>query len=133
MIWTGLDELREGLRQLPAALTGEASHLVEGAANGAAATIKADYPVRTGKLRNSLSVDVKTSGLVASAIVKNTDPIAFIWEHGTQARHNAVGANRGSMPPGNLFIPTVMRKRRQMYAELKDLLVRHGLLATGEP
>jgi hypothetical protein len=36
------------------------------------------------------------------------------------------------MPPGNIFIPAVMRARRLMYQQLKALLVRHGLIAQGE-
>jgi hypothetical protein len=129
----GLDELREALRNLPAELTGEASHIVEGAANGAAAQIKAKYARRTGKLGDGVSVEKVSGGrFSAGAIVKNTAKIAFVFENGTQARHTAIGANRGSMPPGHVFVPIVIRKRRQMNEQLIDLLQRNGLVVTDD-
>lgn len=131
--WNGLDELRAALRTLPADLTAEASFLVEGAANGAAAEIKAAYPVRTGTLRDGLIVSHREKGkFSAGAIVKNTSKHAWLFESGTQARHTALGANRGSMPPGHVFLPIVIRKRRQLYGQLKALLQRHGLTVRGE-
>lgn len=132
LTFSGLDELRAALRQLPAELTGEASHIVEGAANGAAASIKAGYPSRTGDLRDHVTVETMQSGFSTGAVVKNTSKLAYIFENGSQARHTAIGANRGSMPPGHVFIPIVIRKRRQMYEQLKDLLTRHGLQVSGD-
>lgn len=131
--WSGLEELRAELRRLPAELTGEASHIVEGAANAAAADIKAAYPVRTGNLRDGLTVTHFDQGrFSAGAIVKNKAKHAYIFEIGTQTRHTAIGANRGSMPPGRVFIPRVIRARRRMYELLKALLVRKGLLVSGD-
>jgi len=132
LVFDGLDELREALRNLPAELAGEASHIVEGAANGAAADIKAAYPVRTGNLRDHLTVTHVDQGKYsAGAIVKNTAKHAALFEFGTQARHTDIGANRGSMPPGRVFITRAIKARRQMYTALKDLLVRKGLLVSG--
>ena len=128
----GLSELREALRNLPGDLTGEARNEVEGAANGAAADIKRSYPVRTGNLRDGLTVTHFDQGMFSTgALVKNTAKHAFIYEYGTQARHNAIGANRGSMPPGHVFVPAVIRARRLMYERLKSMLVRHGLVVSG--
>ena len=132
LYFEGLSELREALHALPAALTGEASHIVQAAANGATATIKAAYPVRTGRLRDGVGVSLEQGPFSTSAIVKNTSKLAFIFENGSQARHTSIGANRGSMPPGHVFVPEVIRKRRQMYEQLKDLLVRHGLGVSGD-
>jgi hypothetical protein len=133
IVWNGLAELREALRNLPAELTAEASHVVEGAANAAAADIKAAYPVRTGNLRDHVFVSHRDKGrFSAGAVVKNTAKHAHLFEVGTQARHNSLGANRGSMPPGNVFIPAMIKRRRVMYEQLKALLERHGLRATGD-
>jgi hypothetical protein len=133
IVWNGLAELREQLRNLPAELTGEASHLVEGAANAAAADIKAGYPVRTGNLRDHVFVSHRDKGRFSSgAVVKNTAKHAHIFEVGTQARHNSLGANRGSMPPGNVFIPAVIKRRRAMYEQLKALIDRNGLKVSGD-
>lgn len=129
----GLAELREALRNLPADMTGEATHLVEGAANGAAAEIKAGYPRRTGHLIAGVTVSSFEHGrFSAGMIVKNTAKHAWLFENGTQARHTDLGANRGSMPPGHVFIPVVIRKRRQMYEQLKDLVARQGLVVSGD-
>ena len=134
LVFRGLDELRAALRRLPDELTMEASRIVEGAANGAAADIKAAYPVRTGNLRDHIVVTHREKGKwAAGAIVKNTAKHAWMFENGTQARHNAIGANRGSMPPGHVFIPRVIKARRLMYQQLRDLLERKGLRVTGEP
>lgn len=129
----GLAELREQLRNLPAELTAEASRIVDGAANGAAAEIKAAYPVYTGNLRDHLVVTHTEGGKwSAGAIVKNTAKHAWLVEHGSQARHTDIGANRGSMPARPIFVPAVMRARRRMYESLKQLLVRNGFQVSGD-
>ncbi len=129
-VFEGLDELRDALRTLPADLTGEASHVVEAAANGAAASIKAGYPDRTGDLRDHVFVDpfYAETPFASGYIVRNTAPLAWIFENGTQARQTAIGADRGSMPPGHVFIPIAAAKRRQMDVNLLDLVTRHGLI-----
>ncbi len=128
----GLAELREELRRLPAELTGEAGHIIEAATNAATHEIKAGYPVRTGELRDHVEGSVVTSGFAVVGTVRNTSPLAYIFENGTQARHTALGADRGVMPPGHVFIPAIARERRRMYEDLKDLLVRHGLEVSGD-
>lgn len=130
----GLAELREALRNLPAELTGEGSNIVEGEANGAALDIKSGYAAhrRTGKLQDSVEVTHGTSGFSASAMIIAKSPHAHLFENGTQARHTAIGANRGSMPPGHVFIPAMIRRRRRMYDALKALLERAGLVVGGD-
>lgn len=131
--WDGLEELRRVLRALPADLAVEASGIVLSHAEGAAREIRAAYPTRTGNLRNGVVVSKQAAGRYGTGVlVKNSAPHAFIFEHGTQARHNAIGANRGSMPPGNVFIPRVIRWRRKMYEALKALLQKNGLIPVGE-
>jgi hypothetical protein len=134
-MWEGFDEFRTALRNLPADLTGEAGHIVEATANGAAVDIKRGYAAhrRSGNLQSGVTVTHVDKGkFSAGAIVKNTAKHANIFEVGTQARHTAIGANRGSMPPGHVFVPVVVRARRRMFAQLKDMLVRHGLVVSGD-
>jgi hypothetical protein len=131
--WSGLEELKAALRSLPADLADDASDIVEGAAQAAKTEIYNAYPERTGNLRQHTTVAIRASGRYgAGAVVKNTARHAWMFENGTQARHTAIGANRGSMPAGHVFIPIVMRWRRRMYEQLKSLLVRHGLQVAGD-
>jgi hypothetical protein len=128
VVWNGLDTYRAAMRTLPDTVTGEAAKLIEGYANATAATIKAAYPVRTGKLRDKLTVTHQeaTGRYKAASVIKNTAKHAVWFESGTQARHTSLGANRGSMPPGRIFVPAVVTGRRRATEALKALVLRHG-------
>lgn len=135
LVFNGLAELKAALRALPEELTGEASNIVDGTVNGAAVEIRSGYAKhsRSGRLQGGVIVTrVDRGKFTAGAIVKNTAKHAAIFENGTQARHTDLGANRGSMPPGHVFVPVVIRRRRSMYQSLKDLLVRKGLQVSGD-
>lgn len=131
----GLDELREQLRKLPQELAAEASGIVLTVAYAAAAEMRAGYEAHrvSGELAEGVTVTRFDAGKVAAGvIVKNRSKLAFIFENGTQTRQTALGANRGSMPPGHVFVPAITKARRSMYAKLKDLLARHGLVVSGD-
>lgn len=133
--WSGLDELRAALRDLPNDLTAEASGIVQSSANEAAEDIREGYRGhrRSGNLEGGVVVTRVDAGKhSAGAIVKNKAKHAALFENGTQARHTAIGANRGSMPPAHVFVPRVIRHRRAMYDRLKGLLERHGLKVGGD-
>lgn len=131
--WSGLEEFYAALRNLPEELAGEAANIVEATTNSATVAVKSAYPVRTGNLRDHVTNDLQRSGLAVRGRVKNTARHAWLFENGSQARHTAIGANRGTMPPGHVFVPIIIRERRKMYDVLRDLLVRKGLLVSGEP
>jgi hypothetical protein len=132
--WEGLEEWKAALRQL----TDEASGIVFDAANGAADTIVAGYPSRTGDLKHHVAVTVLASGPFGVRVqVKNASKHALEFEVGTEARHyitvNGKTHLTGKMPPNPLFSQTIKRARRAMYeGPLKALLVRKGLLVSGE-
>lgn len=137
--WDGLDDLRAELRRLPDELTGEASHIVQASGNAAAVTVRSIYGEHrvTGHLQNSVVVEQRAAGRYGAAVVvKATDPIAWLFDHGSQARHWLSGKSTGTMwgrtPPTHAFVGTMIRERRTMYAALKDLLVRHGLSVSGD-
>jgi len=131
--WDGLDAFKADLKKLPDNVTTEADPIVQRSAKEAAAEIKAAYPVRTGTLRNRVFVSRVDKGKhFAGAIVKNTAPHAHLYELGTQARHTDIGANRGSMPAGHVFVPRIIRHRRAMYVKLKALLVKYGAVVSGD-
>ena len=131
----GLAELREALRNLPTALTGEASHIIEGAANSATAQIKRNYASVSGDLVEGVRADFQRGQFSAGAKITSAAKHAVIYENGTQVRHTSTGANRGAMPPappGRAFIPVLRKTRLAMYAQFRALLERHGLVVTGD-
>jgi hypothetical protein len=131
--WTGLEELKAQLRNLPAELTTEGGHLVEGRANGAVVTIKSGYPSRSGELRDKLTVEHTRSRFGARSVVRNTSKHAVPFEIGSQVnRVTSRGVNRGRMPANPIFSQTMRRERRAMWGDLADLLVRHGLQVSGD-
>jgi hypothetical protein len=132
----GLDELRDALRQLPSELVQEASGIVQRAADNAAQDIRANYQAhrRSGNLAEHVKVVPMSVGQFGAGVeVRSTAKHAHLYEDGTQARHTSIGANRGSMPPGHAFRPPAIRRRKSMYDALKAMLVRHGLIVSGEP
>lgn len=131
-VWAGLEELKAQLRALPAEFATEGGRIVEARANGAAATIKAEYPVRSGELRDKLTVTHTRNAVGAISVVRNSSKYADEFDYGTQARHTAIGANRGSMPPNHLFTQAIRRAKRLMYEDLKALLIRAGLVVKGD-
>jgi hypothetical protein len=136
--WDGLAEFKVDLEQLPESLAVDADAIVDAAANGAVSDIKKGYPRRSGSLQDHVFVSRLDKGKFTSArLVKNTAPLAFIFERGTRARHyftkqKGVLHATGMMPPGNVFIPAVIKRRRAMNVQLKALLERHGLVVLGE-
>lgn len=131
------EQLKADLKSLPQALAGEGAKLVEGRANGAAATIKAGYPVRTGNLRDKLQVTHTRPPLAAKSVIRNSAKYAKAFEQGSQVRsYVTVNGKRkviGKMPANHLFTREVIRARRALYdVDLRALLTRHGLTVTGE-
>jgi hypothetical protein len=127
----GLDELQAALRALPAELTGEASKIIQAAGNRAVLDLKRAYPVVTGKLRDRVEVTYTQSGVSTRAVVRSRAPHAHLYEYGTEARHTALGVNRGRMAPTHLFGRTMARVRREMYDQFAALLERAGLRVRG--
>ena len=89
--------------------------------------MRAAYPEGPrGNLKQRLKVTLREGNeFGAGGMVKNTAPHAFIFEQGTQARYVTTrplgraknfGYRRGAMPPGRVFIPIAIRRRREMYA-----------------
>lgn len=133
--WTGKEEFRADLAHLPEGLTAASDGIVQSAAQEAAAEIRQQYEAHrvTGNLAARVFVSRLDKGkFIAGRVVKSAAPHAWIFENGTQARHTKLGWNRGAMPPGHVFIPTVIRKRRAMQQALKALLVRFGLKVSGD-
>lgn len=134
LTWQGLDEFRAALRNLPEHLTGEASHIAQGAANGAAVAVRTAYGEYrvTGNLQEHVFVEEGVHSRFGTAYyVKNSARHSHLFEHGTQARHTALGLDRGAGPPHNVFIPIMMRHRARMYQDLMQMMQREGLRVSG--
>jgi hypothetical protein len=133
VVWEGLEELKAALQALPDTCAGEAANLMAGTVNGAYVAIKSAYPSRTGKLRNGMKLlPVTRKGLVVGQKITNTAKHAQAFEHGSQARHTTIGANRGSMPPGHIFVPRIEQARRRLTGQLVELLKRHGATVSSD-
>jgi hypothetical protein len=130
--WDGITELVDQFATLARDLTTDAAPEVEAAAQAAKAAIYAGYPTRTGDLKNHLAVVMHTDATRTEAVVINTSPHAAVFERGSQARHTAIGANRGSMPANPLFSATMIRWRRGLYTgPIPRVLADMGLTVNG--
>lgn len=133
LVWNGLEEHIDALRRLPAELAAEAGRLVEDAATAAAVAIRFGYGQHrySGNLQDHVIVSTAQAGIYgAGAVVKSTAKHAWLFEHGTEERHTDLGQPRGRMPPGNVFIPAIVRERELLKRQLAALLERHGLTVT---
>ena len=133
LTFIGLDALRKALLALPAELAAQAAGIVEGAADGAAAEIKAAYPEGdTGNLRRGVRVrSERAADYVVRRVVRSTAPHATLFETGTQTRQTRLGYNRGFMPGANIFVPVVTRRRRAMFEQLVTIVEEAGLDVRG--
>jgi hypothetical protein len=133
VILRGFEEQRRLWQSLPRDLAqATQDEAADPIAQAAAADIRAGYPRRTGALAAGVQVeDVPRSAVQAAARVVNTHPLAGLFEHGTQARHTALGASRGSMPAGNVFIPRMQRAKAAFWSRVGPIMERAGLRVTG--
>ena len=142
LTFDGLEQLLRDLQQLPGHLRDEATTLIHATASEALGEMRAAYPEGPrGRLKKGLKVAFRQEGdFGAAGVVTNTSPHAFIFENGTQARYVSTlplgraknfGYRRGAMPPGRVFIPIAMRRRRAMYAALTEVVRRAGFQVTG--
>jgi hypothetical protein len=153
--WDGLKEFEEAFGAIPETLTTKAAPIVKQHAEAAADDVRAAYPVRTTGLSytarrrkpwyppGSLKSRVIVSRLGAVRallgwVVKSNDPIAWLFDNGSQARHyitasgavHETGQMWGRTPPTHLFVRTMIKHRRAMYNDLQDLLVHEGFVVS---
>lgn len=128
--WTGIEEFRQWLQSLPSDAAGEADHIAQGEANAAAVQIRSRYlPNASNLATKTLVYRTSTRGIVKYT-VRNSHPLARIYELGTVARHyftrHGVEHLTGRMPAKHAFLPVYYQRRRVMFLLLKDMLVRFG-------
>ena len=121
--WIGLDEYEAALANWPADTAREAATIVHARAARAYDTIRAAYPVVTGRLRDGLRVlDATRDPLTPHWTVRNDVAYARVFESG--------GAAGGHVQaPGKTFVPTSMRERRAMVDETIEIVKASGAVA----
>jgi hypothetical protein len=132
----GFDELMQALQHLPDHLVEKATTIVSDAADRMLTEATSGYP--SGALQAGMVKTEQAMGRYGVGYqVKNRAPHAWWYEHGTETRHTAKGADRGAMyggpksPPGHVFIPAAERARPQMYRDLMAMLEAEGFEVTG--
>lgn len=149
LIFEGMDEFRNALRNLPAELVLQAKAVVSEAAQEAMVETVNGYPIRQsnvhptarrkttyyppGNLRRRVVITNKSNNASALFIVRSAAPHAHLFEFGTARRQTASGANRGSMPAAQLadrMIPKVVRIRRRMVERLLEIVRSAGFVVT---
>jgi hypothetical protein len=130
VILEGLSQFRQALRNLPEHLKDEAAGIVRGAAERAKGDVQRAYPEGpTGNLRRGVTKEEEHGRFGVSAIVKSRARHSYLYERGSNPRRTSRGANRGRMPQApepNRMIPIVVRHRKRMTEQLKDLVRREG-------
>lgn len=133
LVWEGLEEFKAALRQLPVELREEGADIVEMAADAAKNEIGTIYTEHkeSGNLASHLKSDITRNDFGISVALKSTAKHAHLFEDGSATRKNKAGANRGYMPGFNVFVPTVIRRRRWMTNQLIGLMQTVGLEVSG--
>lgn len=125
---TGLREELAAIESLADDCQGEAMHIVEGAANGAAVDVRTAYGahVFSGKLQERVLVEDIPNGKV----VKSGSPLAYIFEFGSEARHyvtkRGITHEVGAMPAAHIFVTIMVRTKRRMQRDIISMIWRHG-------
>ena len=134
LILRGVDELKTALRSLPQELTGEGGALVRDAATMAYRDVDTVFSAHevTGTLERRLEL-VEVAGGRFGSILKVVDRAKHAWmfEHGTVARHWRNGKLTGTMPAENIFVKSMIRRRESMWDRLRRLVEDHGLTVSG--
>ncbi len=133
--WSGLEQFKAELRNLPEHLQDEAAKIVIAAATSAHQDVKAAYPTGpTGNLKRGVKLTIESqSKLGAKAVVRSNAFHAHLFEKGTRLRKTKAGANRGRMPEApdsQQLIPIAIRARRRMVSALIELVQSIGLEVT---
>jgi hypothetical protein len=129
----GLQELQLALLALPDHLAELAGHIVQDEAEQARAAIVAEYEAhrKTGNLARGVKLIEQAAGRYGAAYqVRSTARHAWLYEHGSQARHSRTHPDLGAMPPNPVLIQTAVRRRKSMYQRLADMIAREGFEVT---
>lgn len=135
--WSGLEDFRLLLRQIPARLVGEAVHIVDNYTDATANQLLLNYPIGdTGNLRKGVKTDKHHDGSGIFNEVRSTSPHAHLYEFGTENRETEKGWKRGRVKPSRdkgreTLIGIAIRNRRRMETDLVAMMTRSGFKVSG--
>jgi hypothetical protein len=115
--WRGLDAHQRALAELPTLVQAKGDAIVTEQARAAFLEMRAAYPVRTGLLRDSLTLEESTRGGAAVVTVINTASYALPFEYG----HRTAQAGQSPRAAGKVFVPATIRARRLLWRGLGRL------------
>ena len=129
----GFDGFQADLTNLPTTLRDAAKAAVLDAADHAESVIYAQYGEVTGNLRKGLGQDTPEETATSIRVrLASTAPHAVIYEYGTEQRQTTLGYARGRMPAAKVFVPTVLRERREMVRTIVARVEAEGLTVRGD-
>lgn len=111
----------------------EAEGIVRDYVLGAEQAITTAYPEQAKGLRTGMThaIAPNRDAVLIIASVQNKHPLAWIYDHGTAARHTKQGWNRGFERPRHVFVPLAYDWVRREQDELRALLERIGFRVSG--
>lgn len=119
---TGISELRHAIKAYGDRLVSASVAAVAAAVKDTVADARAAAPVKTGRLRDSITGTVQTDGYSVRGTVRAKAPHAHLIEFGTQ---------RVAKKP--FLVPAAVRHRRQMNEALASAVRTHAPDALGTP
>lgn len=132
--WSGLEQFKADLRNLPEHLADEAGTVVVAHAQEAERLVETAYPTGpTGNLRAGVKLTTQQNRFGAAGVVRSTAPHSHLFERGTRKRQTGRGANRGTMPQApqsQQMIPIIVQVRRRMVAALITVVQKAGFTVT---
>ena len=117
----GMAALLADLQALGPTVSREAGNIIQATTNSMALDVKSSYPSDDGDLRKGVVIDDR-GPLVKR--VRSRAKHAHIFERGTVRRRTHTGADRGTMPPGNVFVPRAIKWRARMVDQLVNMVER---------
>lgn len=131
----GMTEFQRALKALPTDMALRARLLIGQSSTEAEREISIAYSSHrhSGNLAEHLYSKTQLAGVQVEGLVRNNAFHAWLFENGTEGvRRTDKGVSRGRMPPAHIFIPIMIRKRREMYNGLKAIIAEAGLQVSGD-
>ena len=122
--WSGLDEFKRQLRDLPADLRASGDVIVTASTEKTKTDTVTNYPEVSGNLRKGVGTKYERSAYGIIGTVTSRAYHAHLYERGSRRQPPA--------PPGKRLGTHAARNRRQMYKDLAAMMRAAGLEVSGD-